>query len=594
MSTRPSRTRNLEEGGDGKDEKGNRDDASSDDEDEGNEDAESEASSPSDVSSVSSDAEEDQDLRADITIQPTPTKHSPEPQQQSIERRDSSLTQTTTTTSSSTRSSISLPAQTSPKPPSTLSSPTVPISATLALQAAEAAKRIPPPPAPPKRKHRNLHRRRGESIKLSHVPLDLSTSTFDLMTIHTGGSSAGGFKPSDPYTKFLIGQSQKTIRVPVPNLRTLTAAGHPIPDAVGGPTPAPQVPGRGVMSRARVRGGEDLTVGKATAGLTPKGWSIPPSGAERFGNLNRSKREAARKEAAKLVVMEKWGRLEDLRVSIIACMASLKHYHHMLQLLKEENKKLEDVHKNIASIQHAKVSQILSKTEECSHEIMRLRSERTQQRVRLKAEWKRFLRRGMRGMRDVEYAAQRAQERYDEIVNEYEELIEFEKTSKSDPLHLSHLLTHEREKLAELKETHVRSLKALRDRFNVEQEEAEEEVEVKIAGFLEVAETSLTSSPLQQAHLLNARLRHEIAIHEKTHSAVTQSIETLISRRGEHLREKAAATMAESFRNRGGVGEGGQSNADARRKVLTLRKWMTCTPEMEFGVTVVMGGGVGV
>lgn len=45
----------------------------------------------------------------------------------------------------------------------------------------------------------------------------------------------------------------------------------------------------------------------------------------------------------------------------------------------------------------------------------------------------------------------------------------------------------------------------------------------------------------------------------------------------------------------GGGGEGsrgdGKGMGDVRRRVLELKKWMTCTPEMEFGV---LGRGKGV
>lgn len=49
------------------------------------------------------------------------------------------------------------------------------------------------------------------------------------------------------------------------------------------------------------------------------GGKVPLSGAERFAGANRVKREVARKEAARMVVVEKWGRLEDLRVRWVVC-----------------------------------------------------------------------------------------------------------------------------------------------------------------------------------------------------------------------------------------------------------------------------------
>ncbi|KAJ3039303.1 hypothetical protein HK097_002870, partial [Rhizophlyctis rosea] len=496
-SKRPSRYRKDQE----------EDANNSDDEEERNgngSDSDSEESSPSESPSTPSEPDEEQQHPDEdsppLTAEELPAKP---------ERRDSLQSQSTTITTSSTRSSISLPAHGSPPPPSLSPTTTTALTNVLALQPTKT-------PGPSKRK-RQPHRRRPETVKLQHAPLDLTTSTFDLLTLHAGPSA---FKPGDQYTKFLIGQSQRSIRVPVPSIRSL---GPPAPDA---------------GKKSHGRGG--LGVGKGTGGFAPKEWATKGG---KGAAVPKGLREAAKKEAARMIIVEKWGRLEDLRVSIIACMASLKHYHHMLQVLKGQNKELEDVHKNIASIQHAKVSEILHKTETCTHEIIRLRAERTAQRARLKAEWKRFLRSRGRGVAEVELEALKAREGYEEVVNEYEELIQFERTSKSDPHHLSHVLAAERAKLVDLKESHTRALEIMEEKFEVEKREAEEEVEMKVMEFLELAESSLATTPLQQSHALNARLKHEINLHTQNHTALLETITALSRKRDELVKKKEVAAI---------------------------------------------------
>lgn len=120
-------------------------------------------------------------------------------------------------------------------------------------------------------------RSRRESIRLSHVPMRLTNSQFNLFTASTGG----GMRKGDPYAKFLIGPRSVRIDVPTASEVDLLAA----------------------KSRT-------LTVGKAPRG----GFSTRPQAIP----VNKRKRKQLEKEKIKADIVHKWDQLEDLRIQYVS------------------------------------------------------------------------------------------------------------------------------------------------------------------------------------------------------------------------------------------------------------------------------------
>ncbi|KAJ3287471.1 hypothetical protein HK104_008561 [Borealophlyctis nickersoniae] len=377
-------------------------------------------------------------------------------------------------------------------------------------------------------------------VKLSHAPVDLTASAFDLLTVHTNYA----FKPGDPYSTFLTGQKSLKMAVPLSRERKSGGAGA-----------------RGGASERR-----RLTVGKAPpGGFAPK-WSMPPSRADIVGGANRAKRELARREAAKQMVVDKWDRLEDLRISIIARMASLKHYHGMLEALKQENKELKDAHVEVAHAMNAKVSQTLKENEQLSLDLVKIRESRHRQRRRIRRQYAAFEKKSKIGVMELEKQASKAQSRLDEVAEEVEELLDFKQKTMQDPTHLTTLIAAEHAKRSARLAEHARQLESMKERLDAERAESEEAVVEKLVEIIEKSKAKLStyiSNSTTRAYKLNLRLHRELALHTAAQESLQRDVENA-EREQQRLLEVAV-----------------QVQGDPRRKVLALEKWVTCTPEMD-------------
>ena len=135
---------------------------------------------------------------------------------------------------------------------------------------------------------------RREAIRLTHAPVKLTTSQFDLFAASTGNTIRTG----DAYARFLVGP--RKVRVDVPTLLELEEEVR-IQAASANP-----------KGRGRVPGAATLTVGKGTKGFSKKSLKIPPA---------KKKYRLLRKEQFKTDVFEKWDRLEDIRIQYASSTA---------------------------------------------------------------------------------------------------------------------------------------------------------------------------------------------------------------------------------------------------------------------------------
>ncbi|RKO87477.1 hypothetical protein BDK51DRAFT_50380 [Blyttiomyces helicus] len=120
-------------------------------------------------------------------------------------------------------------------------------------------------------------KRHHDSIRLSHAPVELTRSSFDLLS-----SSTGGFRAGDPYFRFLVGPRNVRFRIP------------PIKETADEPN------GEFVVGRPPVGG-------FAARSREPR----PSPG---HGGMPKWKRKMKEREDSKEMFIRKWDRLEDIRI----------------------------------------------------------------------------------------------------------------------------------------------------------------------------------------------------------------------------------------------------------------------------------------
>ncbi|KAJ3007886.1 hypothetical protein HKX48_008882 [Thoreauomyces humboldtii] len=148
---------------------------------------------------------------------------------------------------------------------------------------------------------------RREAIRLTHAPLKLTVSQFDLFAAATGNTIRTG----DPYARFLLGP--RKVKVDVPTLAELEKEQKRAAAATVGP-------GGGLVGVVRTKKKEKqgtsmfasqtsvVMVGKGTSGFSKeqKGTAATAAPKRKF--------RVAKKEQYKMDLVSKWDRLEDMRI----------------------------------------------------------------------------------------------------------------------------------------------------------------------------------------------------------------------------------------------------------------------------------------
>ncbi|KND00069.1 uncharacterized protein SPPG_09192 [Spizellomyces punctatus DAOM BR117] len=387
----------------------------------------------------------------------------------------------------------------------------------------------PNPPRPRRQKAVRRPSARREAIRLSHAPVKLTGSQFELFTASTGG----GIRTGDPYARFLIGPRTERLQVP-----TVEEAGRSKTDR--------QMAAKGLM------------VGKAPAGgIIARSFPV-----------SKRKRKQMQMAEIKAELVSKWERLEDLRLQIIARMKSLKHYHGELQSLKDENKQLKEEHQRITAEMNTRVSEILDSNDDQNRTILQVHRERKQQRAKLERDMARFHAAADERIQELEKVVRERQSSLEEAERDLEELVEFENLVDIDPDAMSKQISAVQARRDALLVEHERKLAALSEHAETEGKESEQLFVDKIMAIIDQEKSQLTSTfddVLKVSVKINKRLRREIALQQEHQLKIELEIE---------------AKMAEQRR----AFEMKRKMVDTRRKVLQLSKFMTCTPDMEFSV----------
>ncbi|KAI8820790.1 uncharacterized protein EV422DRAFT_63318 [Fimicolochytrium jonesii] len=223
----------------------------------------------------------------------------------------------------------------------------------------------------------------GATLQLTHTPVKLTHSTFDLFTRTTGEP----MRATDPYAQFLMGPRRVKLHVPSYReleemqkegrvererererrarernrvaKRVLESVQSARADAAVGGGPKSAVSNAAISVTAMAQG---LTVGRATSGFAKRATSAAaghrqprkPAGKKRFRTMTTYQYRAD--------MMSKWERLEDMRIKIVARMQSLRHCHGELQSLKHKNSELREQYATLTRSTNAKVTRILLAT----------------------------------------------------------------------------------------------------------------------------------------------------------------------------------------------------------------------------------------
>ncbi|TPX68376.1 hypothetical protein SpCBS45565_g03185 [Spizellomyces sp. 'palustris'] len=410
-------------------------------------------------------------------------------------------------------------------------------AAALESQPRDARRRqslLPPTGAPnPSRPRRQKAVRRPsarrEAIRLSHAPVKLTGSQFELFTASTGG----GIRTGDPYARFLVGPRTERLQIP-----TVEEAGRSKAD--------------------RQMGAKGLTVGKAPAGgIIARSFPV-----------TKRKRKQMQMADIKAELVSKWERLEDLRLQIIARMKSLKHYHGELQSLKDENRELKEEHQRITAEMNTRVSEILDSNDDQNRTILQVHRERKQQRAKLERDMARFHAAAAERIQELEKVVRERQSSLEEAERDLEELVEFENLVDVDPDAMCKQISAVQARRDALVAEHERKLAALSEHAETEGKESEQLFFDKIMAIIDQEKSQLTSTfddVLKMSVKINKRLRREIALQQEHQRKIELEIEAKVAERRRALGIK-------------------RKMVDTRRRVLQLSKFMTCTPDMEFSV----------
>ncbi|KAJ3178072.1 hypothetical protein HDU87_003854 [Geranomyces variabilis] len=382
-----------------------------------------------------------------------------------------------------------------------------------------------------------LHRQpRREAIRLTHAPVKLTTSQFDLFTTATGNTIRTG----DPYARFLVGP--RKVLVDVPTLNELedemrAAATH---QGLSG------LKGGGLKARGGTAG---LTVGKGTKGFAKKSAKVLPV---------KKKYRLMRKEQFKADVFQKWDRLEDLRIQIIARMQSLKHCHSELQVLKAENVRLRDHYNKLSKSMNSRVTEILSLNSSQNDSVMAAHRERRQQRRDLQAGMAASDKAERRKLRAAENALRARQKRLLELQHEIEMLTAFQEISLTS----SKLETEYAAALAlqsHISERHAAAIDKVRAQDQSDRHDMENVFCARILALVDATQRDippLVRGVLENSMRTNERLRREIEMHADVQEEVEADVE----------RSKAVARE---------IRKEAVGSRDVRRKVLTNPPDMT-------------------
>ncbi|KAJ3158818.1 hypothetical protein HDU86_002505 [Geranomyces michiganensis] len=377
---------------------------------------------------------------------------------------------------------------------------------------------------------------RREAIRLVHAPVKLTNSQFDLFTASTGNTIRTG----DPYARFLVGP--RKVRVDVPTLTELEEEMRIRQQSAGG---------RGTLKGLGGvhTGATSLMVGKGTKGFTKKSAKVVPV---------KKKYRLMRKEQFKADVIQKWDRLEDLRIQIIARMQSLKHCHMELQTLKAENVRLRDHYSKLSKSMNSRVTEILSLNSSQNDSVMAAHKERRDQRRQLQASMAAFDKAERRKRRVTENTLRARQKRLSELQHEIEMLTAFQEISLTS----SKLKTEYAAALAlqsHISERHAAALAKVRAQDESDRHDMENVFCARILALVDTTQRNippLVRGVLQDAMQTNDRLRREIQMHAGVQEEVEADVEEGKSFAREMQRENAGLK-------------------DVRRKVLTNPPDMT-------------------
>ncbi|KAJ3164665.1 hypothetical protein HDU88_005095 [Geranomyces variabilis] len=385
-------------------------------------------------------------------------------------------------------------------------------------------------------KGRTHRQPRREAIRLVHAPVKLTNSQFDLFTSATGNTIRTG----DPYARFLVGP--RKVRVDVPTLNELeeemrAAAAH---QGLTG------LKGGGLKARGGTAG---LTVGKGTKGFARKSAKVVPV---------KKKYRLMRKEQFKADVFQKWDRLEDLRIQIIARMQSLKHCHSELQVLKVENVRLRDHYNKLSKSMNSRVTEILSLNSSQNDSVMAAHRERRQQRRELQASMAAFDKAERQKRRVAENALRSRQKRLLDLQHEIEMLTAFQEISLTS----SKLETEYAAALAlqsHISERHAAAMAKVRAQDESDRHDMENVFCARILALVDATQRDippLVRGVLRDSMRTNDRLRREIEMH----AGVQEEVEADVERNKAVARERVKEAVG---------------SRDVRRKVLTNPPDMT-------------------
>ncbi|KAJ3320373.1 hypothetical protein HDU76_000315 [Blyttiomyces sp. JEL0837] len=417
--------------------------------------------------------------------------------------------------------------------------------------------------------------RRG-SIRVAPAALNLTKSELDLLSATTGSFRGG---QTDAHWKFLA--RTKPVK--------LTGPGGLLPSSLSAQLTAEMaangelnVQNRYELMRTRLRSRRAAAksesdapikhrinfhslVGDFTVAGAPKGgmdakWKRQNASFLRASNPTKYKRQKA-KERARDFLLARWESLEETRVMIIARLNALKRYHLYFEDLKEENQELKIQYDVMRAETYGEVGKIQAENEQMAIDLVRLEKERKKDRQRLNSEFKEFEEATAADIAKLERASALTRKAVHDISDEISKLKEFKLLLESDPDAFGKLIEAEGNK----KVTHLgeneQHLADIRHNWEIEQSE------IELSWLTRQLTEAIDVSPISCVQR-NGKLRKEIAIHEYQQARAREEIEQILKRRSQ--------IMSEQF-----------TFADQRRRVLTLKDCMTCTPEMTFEVSTI-------
>ncbi|KAJ3216569.1 hypothetical protein HDU67_009263 [Dinochytrium kinnereticum] len=440
--------------------------------------------------------------------------------------------------------------------------------------------------------------RRG-SIHVGQAPVKLTNSELDLLVTSTGTFKGGA---GDAQRRFLSlnGGTLKTVRLAGPGgslaaplagqMSKLISDGDPDKGSklrMGrktatqrarekargyheGPVTAPKISVGLLTSAGSGEGGtrEYLTVGRAPKmGIVDKR-NRGNMAYLKAANPGKFKKQKAR-EIARSYLLSKWENLEELRLLIIAKMASLKHYHFELEDLRRLNTEIREAHKETVKETNDKISDILKENEQAHIEISKLEKKRKSRRKTLHEDYRQFEINATAEISRAEYSVDRVRKAVDDLTRDVQSLLDFKSLYESDPEALQKQVAEEVEKKKDLDSQRTVLLDAVRTRWEEEQRDIEATWMARVKILIDEMSQKLSGKidcSLDGDVRRNMRLRREQSLLEEQMKSAKQEIERILEERKQILQQE-------------------KELADPRRNVLKLAEFMTCTPDMEFSIS---------